>query len=268
MDSFLNWMGGKSKLSNFIIRHIPPHKLYVEVFGGAGWVLFRKPRSETEIFNDLDSDLINLFMVCRDKSDELVKAMEFLPQSRELHRLFYSESLKTKAKLGDVERAARFFYLLNYSFQGHIHSYCPKPGGNSTIETYLSQMKKCAHRLRRVSIENLDWKTLIENADGPDTLFYLDPPYTSTLDAKGKKEYTHVMPREDHEAMAETLKRIKGKFLLSYDDVPEVRKRYRGGEVLPARHADTDLHRKRHQIRSACDRNARTPDFQLSTQRR
>ena len=231
MDSFICWLGGKSKLSNWIINQMPPHKMYVEVFGGAGWVLFRKPRSEKEIFNDIDSDLINLFICCRDKPNELVKAMEFLPQSRELHRLFYTESLKMKAKLGDVDRAAKFFYVLNYAFQGHLGSYRVHPGGTSEIESYLYQMAKCSYRLRRVSIENLDWKKLIENTDGPETLFYLDPPYTSTIVSKDRKhrDYSHLMDSSDHDALAETLKHIEGKFLLSYDDSPEVRKLYGGG---------------------------------------
>lgn len=226
MDSFLNWLGGKSKLANWIINQMPPHKLYVEVFGGAGWVLFRKPRSEKEIFNDIDSDLINLFMVCRDQPDALAKAMEFLPQSRELHRLFYSESRKTKARLGDIERAARFYYVMRYSFQSHLQSYSPVPGGSSClIESGLAGMKTCSYRLRQVSIENLDWRRLIKNADGPDTLFYLDPPYLSTLDA-GKATYMRQMAQSDHSALAETLKHIKGKFMLSYDDTPATRRAY------------------------------------------
>jgi hypothetical protein len=63
MNSFIAWIGGKSILADTIVSMMPAHKTYIEVFGGAGWVLFRKEPSKVEVWNDLNSDLVNLFMV-------------------------------------------------------------------------------------------------------------------------------------------------------------------------------------------------------------
>lgn len=64
MDSFMKWIGGKKLLRNEIVSRFPDDKLdkYVEVFGGAGWVLFHKEKyAPKEVYNDINSNLVNLF---------------------------------------------------------------------------------------------------------------------------------------------------------------------------------------------------------------
>src|SRR6202012_638889 len=73
-------------------------------------------------------------------------------------------------------------------------------------------------RLARVQIENLPYEKIFARFDGPDTLFYLDPPYF------GLKLYRHNLATADFEAMAVRLAGLKARFVLSLNDVPEVRR--------------------------------------------
>lgn len=57
INSPIKWVGGKSRLRKFIIPLIPAHTCYVEVFGGAGWVLFGKQPSQVEVLNAIQAKL-------------------------------------------------------------------------------------------------------------------------------------------------------------------------------------------------------------------
>lgn len=88
MNSFIAWIGGKRILAKTIISMMPEHHCYVEVFGGAGWVLFRKTPSEVEVWNDLNSDLVNLFRIVRNKLHVFKRRQYFLLSSREEYFIF------------------------------------------------------------------------------------------------------------------------------------------------------------------------------------
>jgi len=60
------WFGGKGKMVKKLLPLIPQHKIYVEVFGGGASLLFAKEPSPVEVYNDLNSDLVNFFRVLRD----------------------------------------------------------------------------------------------------------------------------------------------------------------------------------------------------------
>lgn len=78
----LRYHGGKWKLAPWILRHLPPHRVYVEPFGGGGSVLLQKPRSYAEVYNDLDGEIVNLFRVARERGEELAQAVELTPFAR------------------------------------------------------------------------------------------------------------------------------------------------------------------------------------------
>ena len=113
----LAWLGGKSRLADTIIQRFPAHETYVEVFAGAAWVLFRKPESDVEIINDINSDLTNLYRCVKFHLAELVAQFRWMLVSRDEFDRF----LKTPADtLTDIQRAARFFYLAKSSFGARI----------------------------------------------------------------------------------------------------------------------------------------------------
>lgn len=219
MDSPLAYIGGKSKLSETIINMIPKHDGYCEGFAGAGWVFFRKEPSKFETINDLDSDLVCFYRVLQNHLEEFLKQFKWLLSSRE-----WFEDWKRQQEAGgltDIQRAARYYYLQRHSFSGRVKSRTFGPGPLKRprinlirIEEELSEVHL---RLSRVNIENLPYQKFITMYDRPEVFFYLDPPYYKA------PFYNHNLELNDYREMSELLSGLKGKFILSINDLPEMR---------------------------------------------
>lgn len=224
MNSFTGWIGGKKLLRNEIIKRFPENiGRYIEVCGGAGWVLFHKEKhANMEIYNDVNSNLVNLFKCVKFHCPELQRELSFMLNSREMFEDFKNQFLNTIG-LTDIQRAARFFMLLKTSYGNNGRSYgCIKKDINVVVQ-YLEDI---AQRLSRVIIENKDFEDLIRVYDKPDALFYVDPPYYGT-----EGYYQALFTPQDHVRLNETLKNTKGKFILSYNDCDFVRGLYRGFNI-------------------------------------
>lgn len=221
--SFLSWLGGKSLLAGKIIPLMPEHKCYVEVFAGAAWMLFKKPESQVEIINDINLDLVTLYRVVKHHLDEFVRYFRWLLIAREEFERF---KLEEPATLTDIQRAVRFFYLTRASYGSMGRNFSVSPGRPSNLNLLrLEEQLSAAHlRLARVFIENRPYARLIELHDRPHTFFYIDPPYYGCEDDYGKG----IFNREDFGRLGELLGGIKGKFILSINDVPEMRRVFRG----------------------------------------
>lgn len=208
-------------LCGFILERFPLlYKMYVEVFGGAGWVLFRKqPGREAEIFNDFDSDIVNLYRCVRGHKEELKNELRYALNSREEFE-YIREQLKGRAHTPDVYRASLFYQCIRYSYASGLTSYGGQP---HSIWRDFPLIDQASERLQDVVIENKDCVELIKTRGREDTFFYLDPPYFGTEDyyAKGKG-----FGKADHQRLADCLADIDGKFLLSYNDCPEIREIY------------------------------------------
>lgn len=219
MDSPLAYIGGKSKLSETIINMIPKHDGYCEVFAGAGWVFFRKGPSKFETINDLDGDLICFYRVLQNHLEEFLKQFKWLLSSRELF-----EDWKRQQEAGgltDIQRAARYYYLQRHSFSGRVKNRTFGPGPLKRprinllrIEEELSEVHL---RLARVNIENLPYQRFLKLYDRPNVFYYLDPPYYKA------PYYNYNMELKDYQEMTEILAGLKGKFILSINDHPEMR---------------------------------------------
>ena len=225
MDSFISWVGGKKLLRKEIINRFPenPPERYIEVFGGAGWVLFGKDiiNGQLEVFNDINSDLINLYRCIKYHADALKKELEFVTHSREI--FFDMKSQLNSTGLTDIQRAARFFCLIKMSFCSKMDTY----GTNARVlDPAIEKFDAIAQRLKRVVIENRSYRDLIKIYDRKNALFYLDPPYFDSEDY-----YNQPFGKEDHEKLRQILDNIKGKFILSYNDIEYIRELYSGYNI-------------------------------------
>lgn len=217
--TFFPYFGGKNKVVNRILPYInTPHKIYVEVFGGSGAILLNKKRSEIEVFNDIDSNIVNLFRVIRDQKTfkEFKRLLNLTPYSREE---FYSFIKKIEYEKDEVKRAYYTYYILRLSFAGEIKnpSYkLDKNGNKCFLKTYFKALKdldKIQNRLLNVSLENYDWSKLIKQYDGKQTLFYLDPPYVQQKRKSGGYKFDFL--DNDHKRLIKIILKVKGKVILS-----------------------------------------------------
>ena len=227
LRSPLQWVGGKSRLRAEILKRFPKHTCYVEVFCGAGWVLFGKDptTSKSEVLNDLDGELINFWRVVKHRPAEFTEAASWLLASREL----FSDWKKLSGVGGEIARAVRFYSVLRLAFGGRrmAVSFGYKPSRRPAIfwPDEKEHVKEVIARLRIVWVERLSWEGCMRRYDRRSTFFYLDPPYR----AEGAKAYRHFFTDEDHARLADALLgRVKGKWLLSCNDDPLIRRLYRG----------------------------------------
>jgi DNA adenine methylase len=215
----LPYIGGKRSLANRIIGIFPRHTTYVELFAGGAQVFFRKEPSKVEVLNDLDHDVVNFFRVCQQHYEELVRYLKFAVASREWFDLLQGAHLDA---LTDIQRAARFLYLAKNCYAGLVRrrnfAWSVSSANRFNPERVPGLIEETHHRLARVQIECLPYEKVIAHYDRPETLFYADPPYF------GLKLYRHNLTTADFEKMAVRLGSLKAKFVLSLNDVPEVRR--------------------------------------------
>lgn len=230
MNSFLSWVGGKSHLTSTIIPYIPPHHCYAEVFCGAAWLLFRKEQSKTEIINDLNGDLINLYRVVQNHLKEFVEHLKWLLVARDEFERFM---LETPESLTDIQRAVRFYYIMRTGYGARLKSPSfsvgPARPSNFNLLRVEEDLSAAHLRLSRVYIENKPYQEFIHRYDRTDTFFYLDPPYFGYEDYYGK----NLFSRQDFEKLRDALCIVKGKWMLSINDVPEIRALFSDFRFVP-----------------------------------
>ena len=230
------WFGGKKYLARRIIERIQaiPHACYAEPFCGMGGVfLRRKSRPKSEILNDLNGEIVNLFRMVREHGYELTRQFDLVLSSRAGFRRLVETP---PAILTDIQRAARFVYLQTLSFggrptnlatPGQTGATSPRHGVKMTAARMRRLIMAAHKRLQGAHIECLDWAEFIRRFDRPFTLFYIDPPYLGHEADYGKGMFA----REDFGRMAEMLRGLKGRFILSLNDAPEIRETFGGFEI-------------------------------------
>lgn len=220
INSFMAWVGGKKALRDEVLARFPRnYKRYIEVFGGAGWVLFHKPPgNDFEVFNDFNGNLVNLYRCVREQPEALRDELRYMLNSR-LDFEYMKQMLHSKAVLPDVRRAAYYYALIRYSYAAGTSSFGGQP---HAMWNNFPLIESAAGRLQKVVIENKDCVKLIRQYDRPESFFYCDPPYYNA------DQYYEAVSTDsfDHAGLVDALLGIKGKFLLSYNDCPEIRALY------------------------------------------
>jgi DNA adenine methylase len=229
------YVGGKRQLARTIVAQIEklPHEIYAEPFVGMGGVFLRRPfAARSEVINDFNRDVATFFRILQRHYAAFLGMMNFQLTTRaEFERL----KATAPETLTDLERAARFLYLQRTAFGGKVsgRNFGVDPGVGAPFNvTKLAPLLDELHeRLAGVTIECLPYDGFIRRYDRPGTLFYLDPPYWGSEDYYGKGMFS----KADFERLAEILAGIKGRFLLSINDVPPVRRIFGAFKLRPVR---------------------------------
>lgn len=221
----LRYHGGKWKLAPWIISHFPPHRTYVEPFGGGGSVLLRKPRAYAEIYNDMWRAVVDVFRCARDPSlsAELERRLRLTPFARDEFRdasILESDDLVDRARKSIVRSFMGFgSAATNGDFMTGFRASSRRSGTTPALDWqhYPDNMRIFLERLQGVVIENKDAFEVIVQHDGHDTLIYCDPPYPHTTRnmRRGNASYAHEMVDEDHERMAVVLQACRGMVIVS-----------------------------------------------------
>ncbi len=202
-----------------IIARFPSNfERYIEVFGGAAWVLFNKKPTPFEVYNDTNLDLVNLFRAVREQPDQLIDHLRFIINAKidfDFVINLIKEPIKEPVEKGDVVRAAHFYQIIKQSYGSNGKSFGCIP---NNIWNSFPIIYQAAKRLQSVIIEYRDFEKLIGKYDRPESFFYCDPPYFGTENYYRNVEFT----AEDHERLAHCLAGVEGKFLLSYNAAPEI----------------------------------------------
>lgn len=213
------WMGGKRRLAKHLLPMFPEHQCYVELFaGGAALFFLRDTPAKTEVLNDINGQLINLYRVVQHHFDEFVRQFEWTLTSREVFARLQSTPLET---MTDIQKAARFFYLQHNAFGGkpidqHFGTATTSKAWNAT--QIAAKLKAAQQRLAGVYIENEPWQKCFKRYDRPHTFFYADPPYWQMSGYERE-----AFGWEQYEELAELMGSCKGKVMLSINDHPDIR---------------------------------------------
>jgi len=223
MRSPIKWFGGKGHMAAKIVPLLEQiqHSRYIEPFGGGASILFAKRPVSVEVYNDVDSGLVNFFRVLCDPDlfEQFYRRVEMAPYSREL---FNEARVRWRDEPDPVKRAALWFVVARQSFGGKFGSgfgtvvTASSRGMAETCSKWIStidSLPQVSERLRRVQIEQADWRVILERYDTDETLFYVDPPYVSST--RSAEKYEHEINEEDHEDLVNCLLTIDGMAILS-----------------------------------------------------
>jgi DNA adenine methylase len=220
------WIGGKRRLAKNLLPLVAQHQhtCYVEPFCGAAALFFMRPdKVKTEVLNDISGDLVNLYRVVQHHLDEFVRQFRWALSSRQIYDWAQMAQPDT---LTDIQKAARFFLLQKLGFGGKVES---RSFGTATtapsrlnllrIEEDLSEVHL---RLNGVFVEHIEWARCVQKYDRAHTLFFMDPPYWGT------EGYGVPFGLDQYDAMAELLRTMAGRAIVTVNDVPEMRAAFAG----------------------------------------
>lgn len=216
MMTLFSRMGGKFRLRKKIVGMFPSnYNTYIEPFVGSGQVFLEIPKQQNVryILNDKNKDIYHIWKDLQKISVKEIREYDFTGDKDLFDKLKQFETSNPR------DRLFRNLYLSYYSFSGLRNAYAPKPlkKGNN----FLKYAEFFKDKLKGVRVYNQDYKQVIEKWDNKDAIIYLDPPYT-------RMERYYEGQAIDPYELAKVCRKIKGKFILSYDISPQVKDAFKG----------------------------------------
>lgn len=224
INSPFRYAGGKFYARKLIIEHIPQHDKYCEPFAGGASIFFAKPKVRNNRLNDRDENLINTYTIIRDYPEDLIKFLDGIPATKELHGYYKNEFTPAN----ELERAARWYYLNRTSYSGIMNmpncywgygeKYSMRP------ENWPRSIRNTSEKLQGVEFSCLDFEEVIDNIED-DTFLFVDPPY---FNADQDKFYTVSFSKDDHYRLNDVLRRNSNrlKIFVTYDNCDDIRELY------------------------------------------
>lgn len=212
----MGYPGSKSSSIKELLGILPYRNAFIDVCGGSGAVLLARKQSKLDVFNDRNAGIVALYRCARDpiKLKELLKRLELAPPLSREEFLWTRDNWHNPA-LDDVERAARYYYALSYSFstKGLQFGRVTRRDGRSQSLRYFTGLDLFGplhNRLVGTTIENLDWKQILTDykVGGKDVVWYIDPPYWNVY-----KVYEHEWAEEDHRALCHRVQDLDGGYV-------------------------------------------------------
>lgn len=261
INSPFRYAGGKFYARKLILEHIPLHTFYIEPFAGGASIFFAKNRAESNWLNDIDKDLINCLSIIRNRPEKLIARLKGEEATKERHGYYKNEYRPRTA----LDRAVRWFYINRTSYSGIMNEqncywgygekYSMRP------ENWPRNILRTASKLQGVTLTAFDFEQVIQ--DAPDGSFlFIDPPY---FNADQEKFYVHSFKKEDHIRLSVILKQHQKRirFLLTYDDNPEVRELYNWTYAMHKREWNYTINRTDDQKNGTKKRGARYKGHEL-----
>jgi len=214
----LNRLGNKTNIAHKIHPHFPPHKIYYDLFFGAGGMYFNKPRSQYSIVNDLDSDVFNLFSVVKDKLDDFIFILDSTPMSEELF-YYWMDNKESDS----VNKALRFLFISSFSYLGKMDTFKLLHSNCATKQKLKSLIIKCSELFQNTMIRNKDFRDFLDGIQDDDAhigkqdrFIYADAPYLDTTSTYNTPKWT----KKDVVDLLDMLQTSKIKFAYSEFDHP------------------------------------------------
>ena len=220
-------MGGKRRLADRIIPLFPAHECYVEVFcGGAALYFLRPVPARTEVINDINGELVNLYRCVQHHLEEFVRQFKWALTSRQVFK--WLQDAKPEG-MTDIQRAARFYYLQQHAFGGKVdgQTFGTATTGPAINLCRIEENLSAAHlRLAGTYVENLSWRECVKRYDRAHTFFYMDPPYWQT------EGYGVPFEFGEYEEMARVMGNCKAKVMVSINDHPDIRRVFKDFHIF------------------------------------
>lgn len=255
INSPFRYAGGKFYARKLILEHIVEHTHYIEPFTGGGSIFFAKEKALHSQLNDVDTELVNCYLHIRDNVEGLITLLDGIEATKENHN-YYKNTYKPN---NDLERAFRWYYLNRTSYSGIMNpvncywgygaKYSMQP------KNWPAHLRRCSAKLQGVTLSCWDFEHVVETA--PDGAFlFVDPPY---FNADQDKFYLYSFSYEDHHRLAQILRRHSSrvKFLLTYDNSPEVRELYGWANAILEKEWNYTINRTDDQTKKTTEKGKR-----------